>query len=290
MPAPSQAAAGTGSGRRAEVRPHPPNARTVPVPPHDDPRSATASSPWTAAGVRRPGAEVRLYCLPFLGGPAAFFLPLVPELPGWVEPYPVELPGHGRRLREPAVRDVSELARRLAEEVDRDAAGRPFAFFGHCGGGLLAFEATRHLRRRGLGRPVLLGVSATPPPHGWHLLTAELRTRPLHRLVPLFRELAGQRALHASSANAVLKREVSVYLRYRYREEAPLDCPISVFGGREDSIALQEAACTWSELSEGRVRHRVYPGRHFYIDDRWPEVAQSLARDLRGALGPARPA
>ncbi|WP_155072922.1 alpha/beta fold hydrolase [Streptomyces taklimakanensis] len=256
--------------------------------PYDGTRPATALSPWTAAAVRRPGAEVRLYCLPFLGGSADFFLPLVPELPDWVEPCPVELPGHGRRLREPAVRDVPELARRLAEEVDRDAAGRPFAFFGHCGGGLLAFEATRHLRRRGLPRPVLLGVSATPPPHEWHLLTAELRTRPLHRLMPLLRELAGQRALHASGANAVLKREVSVYLRYRYREEAPLDCPISVFGGRQDPVVPQEATRTWSELSGGRVRHRVYPGRHFYIDDRWPEVAQNLARDLRGALGPAR--
>ncbi|MFE0821600.1 thioesterase II family protein [Streptomyces sp. NPDC058847] len=254
--------------------------------PHDGFRPTSPPSPWTAAGVPRPGAEVRLYCLPFLGGPASFFLPLVPELPDWVEPYPVELPGYGRRLREPSVRDVPELARRLAEEVDRDAAGRPFAFFGHCGGGLLAFEATRHLRRRALAQPTLLSVSATPPPHGWHLLVAELRTRPLHRLLPLFRELAAQRALHASSANAVLKREVSVYLRYRYREEAPLDCPISVFGGREDSVVPQDAARTWSELSRGRVRHRVYPGRHFYIEDRWPEVAQSLARDLRGALDP----
>ncbi|PAM99419.1 hypothetical protein CJI59_23005 [Streptomyces sp. Alain-F2R5] len=272
------------TGLRAGGRSHPTALEDCPVSAHDGSRPTTPPSSWTAAAVPRPHAEVRLYCLPFLGGPASFFLPLVPELPDWVEPYPIELPGHGRRLREPAVRDVLELAGRLADEVGREAAGRPFAFFGHCGGGLLAFEATRHLRRRGLAQPVLLGVSATPPPHGWHLLVAALRTRPLHSLMPLFRELAARQALHASSANAVLKREVSVYLRYRYREEAPLDAPISVFGGRDDSVVPQDAARTWSELSRGRVRHRVYPGRHFYIDDRWPEVAWSLARDLRGVL------
>ncbi|MET9774674.1 thioesterase domain-containing protein [Streptomyces sp. NPDC006367] len=253
-----------------------------------DGAEAAAPCPWTSGAVRRPGAAARLYCLPFLGGPADFFLPLVRELPDWVEPCPVELPGYGRRLREPAMRNVPELARSLAEAVHRDAAGRPFAFFGHCGGGLLAFEAARQLRRGARPQPALLAVSATHPPHRWHLMTAELRAQPLHRLMPLFRELAAQHALHRSSANAVLKREVSVYLRYRHEEEAPLDCPISVFGGREDSIAREGALGAWADLSRGRVRTRVYPGRHFYIDDRWPDIAHSLARDLREALGPSR--
>ncbi|MBD0422635.1 thioesterase [Streptomyces sp. TRM S81-3] len=255
---------------------------------HDGTKAAAAPSPWTAGAVRRPGAEVRLYCLPFLGGPADFFLPLVRELPDWVEPCPVELPGYGRRLRESAVRDVPELARLLAEAVRRDTEGRPFAFFGHCAGGLLAFEAARELRRRSCPQPALLAVSATHPPHQWHLMTAELRARPLHRLAPVLRELAAQRGLHLASANAVVKREVSVYLRYRHQDEAPLDCPISVFGGREDAVVLEGALGAWADLSNGRVRNRVYPGRHFYVDDRWPDIARSLARDLRDALGPAR--
>ncbi|WP_157951243.1 thioesterase domain-containing protein [Streptomyces sp. DH-12] len=253
-----------------------------------DGTETTAPCPWTSGTVRRPGAAARLYCLPFLGGSADFFLPLVRELPGWVEPCPVELPGHGRRLREPAVRDVPELARLLAEVVDRDAADRPFAFFGHCSGGLLAFEAARQLRRRARPQPALLAVSATHPPHRWHLMTAGLGAQPLHRLVPLFRELTAQRALHVSGANAVLKREVSVYLRYRHEDEAPLDCPISVFGGREDTLVLVEALGAWADLSHGRVRERVYPGRHFYVDGQWPDIARSLTRDLREALGPSR--
>ncbi|MFJ8754509.1 thioesterase II family protein [Streptomyces sp. NPDC102441] len=252
---------------------------------HEGTEAVVTHSRWLAGAARLPRHAVRLYCLPFLGGPADFFLPLVRELPSWVEPCPVELPGYGKRFREPAVRNVLELARLLAEVIDHDRAGRPYAIFGHCAGGLLAFEATRHLRLRARPQPTLLAVSSTHPPHQWHHMTAALKTRPLQRLKPLLLELAAQRSLHVASAEAVTKREVTAYLRYRHAEEAPLDCPISVFGGREDSLVVPECLSAWADLSHGRVRHRIYPGRHFYVDGHWPDIARSLTRDLQEALG-----
>jgi surfactin synthase thioesterase subunit len=258
------------------------------VTPENGTTAGVVGSLWTAGAVRRPDAAVRLYCLPFLGGPADFFQPLVRELPGWVEPCPLELPGYGRRSGEPAVRAVPELARLLAEVIDQDGAGRPYALFGHCAGGLLAFEATRQLRLRARPQPVLLAVSATAPPHQWHRMVAALWAQPMHRLTPLLGELAARRSLHVASAAAIVKRELVMYLRYRHQDGSPLDCPISVFGGREDSVVAPRFLGAWTDLSTDRVRHRIYPGRHFYVDGQWRDIARGLTCDLRDALGPPR--
>ncbi|MDT3397737.1 alpha/beta fold hydrolase [Streptomyces sp. B1866] len=240
-----------------------------------------ARASWTYVPAPRSEARVRLYCLPFLGAPAAFYAPLGDALPA-AEARAIEIPGHGRRAAEPAVRDLRELIRTLAEVVRRDAAGRGIALFGHCSGGLLAYEVARQLSPG----PVLLAVSAAWAPRRWEHLIAANRSKPLSLLLPLVAEVAWDTRLYSAAWTALARAEVPTYLAYRHREGAPVDCPIAAFGGRGDTAVEPRSLDDWAAYTTGRTTVRLYSGRHFYLRDHWAHVARDLARELADAPPP----
>ncbi|MGB9120037.1 MAG: thioesterase domain-containing protein, partial [Candidatus Angelobacter sp.] len=62
-----------------------------------------AKSPWLTA--RRPNlrARLRLFCFPYAGGSEAIFRTWQQNLPETIEVLPIQLPGRGARLKEPAL-------------------------------------------------------------------------------------------------------------------------------------------------------------------------------------------
>jgi surfactin synthase thioesterase subunit len=236
---------------------------------------------WTATGSRRPEAAVRLYCFPFVGAGAELFLPLAALLPGTVELRSLELPGHGTRYEEPLERDVARLGRVLADVVSRDAADRPFAFFGHCTGALLAYETACALaatRKRG---PVLLAVSALVPPHRYaHHMARSVRSAVL---MPLFTEMVTDARQRGVGLAALARLELLGYLAHTPAPAPPLACPVTVTGGHADFFFPPDQLDGWAaHTTAGPVPVRVYPGRHLYLLDNWPRLARDLAADLNG--------
>ena len=84
----------------------------------------------------------RLFCFPHAGGGAS--QPL--DLSGWAA-VPVRLPGRESRLAEAPFERMGPLVAALADNIE-PYLDRPFAFFGHSMGAVVAFELARELRRR----------------------------------------------------------------------------------------------------------------------------------------------
>ncbi|MGK5543609.1 thioesterase II family protein [Streptomyces sp. URMC 127] len=245
-------------------------------------RPASPDEAWFAAGSRRPDADVRLYCFPFVGSGAKLYLPLARFLPATVELRSLELPGHGTRDKEPLVRDVARLARVLAAVVAGDAAGRPFAFFGHCTGGLLAYETACALAAARLPGPVLLAVSAMVPPRAFTRHFADSMRRPA--VTALVSEALADARQRRVTVEAVAKWELSNYLMHTPTLAPPLTCPVTVTGGHADLFFRPDQLDGWAaHTTAGPVPVRLYPGRHLYLLDHWAR----LAKDLAGDLGPA---
>src|SRR2546423_15412499 len=112
-----------------------------------------ATDRWLPSVRPRPGAEVRLFCFPYAGGGASVFRAWADSLPSSVEVRPVQLPGRETRFREPAFTRLPPLVEALAESL-RPYLDRPFAFFGHSLGALVAFELARRLHRKHDVQPV----------------------------------------------------------------------------------------------------------------------------------------
>jgi surfactin synthase thioesterase subunit len=78
-----------------------------------------------------------------------------------------------------------------------------------------------------------------------------------------------------------LRADLALADSYRYVSGAPLSCPVSVFGGRQDPLVPETALDSWKGVSSNRTVIRVYDGDHFYLWGREREVASAILSDLR---------
>jgi surfactin synthase thioesterase subunit len=99
----------------------------------------------------------------------------------------------------------------------------------------------------------------------------------------LLRPPADVVALLGTDAVAV-HADAELYAAYRYRPEPRLACPIAVFAAEHDALYRPAELAGWHALTSaqgtapGAVRR--YPGGHFYLRDRYPEILADLAADL----------
>jgi surfactin synthase thioesterase subunit/glycosyltransferase involved in cell wall biosynthesis len=233
-----------------------------------------------------PGADavegLRLFWFPHAGGGTG-------GVPSRAFPAicPVRLPGREARMAEAPFERMEPLVAALADAIVPYLA-RPFAFLGHSMGAAVAFELARLLRRRSQPLPKLLVASGarapqfrrnyTPPPApGDEQFLAELQ-----RLEGTPDELIDDAALMRAVLPA-LRADASLYRKYVYAEDAPLDCAIRAYGGAEDSNVRREHLEAWAEQTTASFAVRLFPGGHFYMQSGKVEFLAALAADLEQA-------
>lgn len=245
---------------------------------------------WTRGVVVAPnsGVRLRLFCFPFAGGGASAYRQWSAYFTPEIEVCPIQPPGREGRWGEPAFTDLFDLVENLAE-VFGPLTGQPFAFFGHSMGGLIAFELTRELRRRGGRLPSWLMVSGARAPHLRSL------SPPLHRLpdqafvreVTKFNDLPEQILSSPEYLELLLpalRCDLTLVETYRYRKEAPLPCPISAFAGRDDRRAPCPVVAAWRAQTAASFTCRVIAGDHFFLFSAQDEMLAAVAADLRAAM------
>jgi surfactin synthase thioesterase subunit/glycosyltransferase involved in cell wall biosynthesis len=230
-----------------------------------------------------PGADavagLRLFWFPHAGGgTTARAFPAI---------CPVRLPGREARIAEAPFERMEPLVAALADAIQPYLA-RPFAFFGHSMGAAVAFELARLLRRRHQPLPKLLVVSGarapqfrrnyTPPPAPGD----EQFLEELQRLEGIPDELIDDAALMRAILPA-LRADASLYRKYVYTEDAPLDCAVRAYGGAGDSNVRREHLEAWAEQTTASFAVRLFPGGHFYMQSRKVEFLAALAADLEQA-------
>jgi surfactin synthase thioesterase subunit len=226
---------------------------------------------WVRYVRRRPSADLQLFCFPFAGGGASIFRKWGTRLPNDVEVCAIQLPGREDRLLEPPFQQVQPLVKILAKAVfiDRD---KPFVFFGHSMGALIAFELSRHLRRLDVRQPSHLFVSGRRAPHlpDPNPPTYDL---PHPEFIQELRRLSGtpNEVLEDTEMMAVfmpmLRADFTLCETYSYVDDAPLTCPISAFGGSEDPEIEYDEVAGWRGMTTGSFSLQVFPGDHFFLLD-----------------------
>ncbi len=67
-------------------------------------------------------------------------------------------------------------------------------------------------------------------------------------------------------------------------------CPLTVFGGTEDSRVPAPHLEAWREVAAGPFRKRLFPGDHFYIGPRRADLLADIAMTLAPMLAESAPA
>ena len=236
-------------------------------------------SPWISLS-KRAWNSGRLFCFPYAGGGALTYHSWPNRILKGIEVARVNLPGREARFKEPLFRDLQSLVDVLADELI-PWIDRPFAFYGHSMGALLAFELTRELRRRHNLLPHHLFVSGYGAPHSFFpgLLISEL---PDKDFLLKISQLGGLPDIIAQNEELmeiylpILKADFQMLENYVYKEESPLECPLTAFGGLSDPIFNRDSILAWNIHTNVKFESLFFPGGHFFLLDSEPRVIDQI--------------
>lgn len=234
------------------------------------------------------GASVRLFCFPYAGGGASVFSAWPEGFPPEIDVHAVQLPGREGRWRERPFTEMQPLVESLAQEL-APLVDRPFAFFGHSMGALIAFELARHLRRTQGLRPIHLLASAYPAPHRpdrfppIHHLPEPALLDELRRLNGTLDEILQNREL-MTLLLPTIRADCAMCETYVHAVEPPLDCAISAYLGERDPRARYEDVAAWRHHTRRAFAVRVFPGHHFFLHTASAAVMRTAAGEILRSL------
>lgn len=230
-------------------------------------------------------SSYRIICFPHGGGSVQSFRTWSDFLPDDVELICLDLPGRGKRAAEAAIRSMDVLVTMVTKALRR-YSDRPFVFFGHSVGALVAYEIARSLEKAGLPSPFHVIVSAHPsanvpaddPPmyiYGDDKLTDVVRSL---GLVPK-EALANEELLH----NFILppmRADFELAETYDRNLPTPLRAAITAMGGVQDETINADDLDEWRRLTTSRFTRIMFDSDHFYTHSMTSDVVSTLLREV----------
>jgi medium-chain acyl-[acyl-carrier-protein] hydrolase len=241
------------------------------------------TSEWLVFPKPNPNASLRMFCFPYAGAGSIVYRTWPDGLPSQIEVVSILYPGRESRLRVPPFNSMKPLIDALAAEM-LPLLDRPFAFYGHSLGGLIAFELARELRRCQNPLPSHLFISSRRAPHLPDPLPhiAELRNDEFALAIQQ-RYNGIPKAIQQDPELLdiflpILKADFSVLETYEYIQEPAFKFGISTYIGIQDTIVTLEDITAWQAHTYLPISIQSFPGDHFFIQSQRLPVLQSLSQ------------
>jgi len=243
---------------------------------------------WVEYLRKRPNPAIRLLCLPYGGASALVFRDWHAALPEFVEVWPIQLPGRGRRFAEPPFQQASRAVDALESAVLREM-DRPYALYGFSMGAVLAFELARRAECKGHPPPAHLFVGGRGAPH-LPPRTAPTYDLPHDEFVRELRDLGSTPEEILSDPQLLdffmptIRADFELAQTYTARPAPPLTCPLTVFGGENDRLSPPQDLSAWKAHTSNSCRVEIYTGGHFFVRDYERQVLNVIKDELTRTL------
>lgn len=210
----------------------------------------------------RPG-KPRLICFPYAGATARIFHAWGESLSS-VEVCAYEPPGRGRRINEPLLDSIdgltSEVMSQLTQMLDR-----PYVFFGHSMGALLAFTIARAVQERRLllPRAIIISCASAPTRRRTYEHTDDA-------IIDRVRRLGGNG--HAAFLDSddfrefflpIIKADFAVVDSFVCDASQHIACDLVLCGGACDPEVSIVDLVAWGPFTRGNVTRKLISGGHF---------------------------
>jgi medium-chain acyl-[acyl-carrier-protein] hydrolase len=245
-------------------------------------------SAWITRPNPSANPQMRLFCFPFGGGGASYYHKWRSRFSTDVELCGIQLPGRENRLREAPFTDLMKLVHVLTNEI-APYLDRPYAFFGHSMGSLIAFELARNLVATGQLGPRHLIVSGRRAPH---LPSTEppLRNLPDPQFIQAIRQYNGTPDIIFHDPDLlqiflpVLRADLTLLETYNFAPDQPIRCPLTALGGAQDPTVRRDDLAAWAPHTAGTFELKLFPGDHFYLKTQTDALIAQLHHTLSTAI------
>jgi myxalamid-type polyketide synthase MxaE and MxaD len=216
-------------------------------------------SKWLVIPRPNPAARCRVFCFHDAGGDSTLFSGWEDLLGNQFEVVAIELPGRGKNLYSEKSLQLPELVIQLKKEL-RTHLDKPYLFFGHSMGGLIAFETARALRHESVVQPELIMLSSVPALGTYSEQDIDFEN--------LSNSILGRKPIDAAIRKSVLRLledDLRMISKYRYQPDEPLTTGLIVIRGYGDQRVNDEQAKKWIGETSNYFKVITRPGGHRYI-------------------------
>ena len=227
-----------------------------------------------------PAARKRLLIFHHAGGSSAAYYPWVSKFPASVEVVLADLPGRASRFRETLLTDREEVIVGLCRALE-DCQDKPFSFYGHSLGGVIAYLLALEQERCGKRLPEQLFLSGAQP----HWSRQRTGGSDRESLVNYLRNMGGTPQIVFDTEEflemtlKVVRHDLKL-LEYPAPQMRPVPCPIYSFAGDADvSIPVQNVE-EWRYWTTNLFENRVFAGGHFFISQHQDELIQDICQKM----------
>jgi len=228
--------------------------------------------------------NVKLFCIPFSGGNAYSYSEFRKYLPENIEFCPLELPGRGKRISEPLLRNIEDMTKDLVGQMENEISGR-YAIFGHSLGALLGITVCRALLIKKLNCPLMLFLSGQIAPS--LIKSDNNHNLPDDKFTDILRQMEGTPEELLSDKNFVsffmpiVKADFKAISDYRYTpKNFPNDVPITVLLGSQDKISVEEASL-WQVETDKIISIHHFEGGHFFIFNQMEQIVNLVVEKIK---------
>ena len=229
---------------------------------------------------------MKLICLTYAGGNAAFYDQLQKELSKSVEVIALEYAGHGQRHKEPLYRTFDELSRDMLRLLkEKLVAGEDYAIMGYSMGTISTIELLKRiLQDTILNNPIHIFLAAHEP-----ATKKELKNYADNEMDELIKE----RTIQFGGIPQTLKNNKSFWRMYLpiYKADYTLigtykfeelnlktNIPATVFFSESDTPYEKMEA--WNKYFINKCDFVQFEGNHFFIYDHYSEIARIIENRL----------
>jgi acyl transferase domain-containing protein/surfactin synthase thioesterase subunit/NADPH-dependent curcumin reductase CurA/NADP-dependent 3-hydroxy acid dehydrogenase YdfG len=238
------------------------------------------ASPWLVGPSHSETDQMRLICFHSLGVGASLFTPFLIDSSIGLEAFALQTPGHETRRSEPVLTSFSELVEGAVAAI-LSLIDRPYIFWGHGFGGIVAFEVIRALQRADKPVPHHLIVTGTIAPqliHIWQqrdvLLRFMAKDWSPEYLMAISRQVDSPDFVRSIMPG--IRLDMPLLLGYNYEVEPRVDIPITAFAARQDEFVYPDEVGAWRMLATD-FRLIEVDGDHWFLNRNHELLQTTLA-------------
>lgn len=237
-------------------------------------------NPWLYIPRPEPAAQKRLLVFHHAGASSAAYYSWVQKFPASIEVVLADLPGRGPRFKETLLTDMEEVIAGFHGALE-DCMDKPFSFFGHSLGGVVAYLLTIEEERCEKRLPEHLFISSAQP--HWSEQHIEGSDRPA--LINYMRNMGGTPQIVFDTEEflnltlKVLRHDLKL-LERPAPQMRPVNCPIHAFVGNSDSSVPVENAEQWRDWTTKLFDLRVFAGGHFFLTQYTDELIHEISQKM----------
>jgi surfactin synthase thioesterase subunit len=230
--------------------------------------------------------KITLYCLPFAGGNAISYRDFQANVAAPIHITPIELPGRGKRIREPLLTDAQAIVEDVFQQIQHELkSGQPYGIFGHSMGALLGYLLTKRILSAELPAPLHLFFSGRRAPSvkdkrpNRHGLPKTEFINYIHELGGLPREILDNAEL-VDFFEPILRADFEAIETYVYSPTFPFNIPMTILHGLEDDEVTYAELQPWQLETRQSISIKPFSGGHFFIFDHLPQIGHFFSKTL----------